>query len=91
MAYFHKAVICLKLERDSEAMKWIDTTIQCAERENMQHPQYYRIKATFLKKKGDNESIKYEQLAEKIQEKNMKMFKKLCASIEDEDLKNIFS
>jgi len=91
MAYFHKAVIYWKLKKDNEAMIWIDQTIQCAEKENMQHPQFYNLKAAFLKKQGDKEYGKYEQLAKEIQKKNMKMFKKLQESIEDEDVKNIFS
>lgn len=84
MAYFHKAVIYWKLEKENEAMRWINTTIQCAEKENMRHPQFYSLKAGLLKKQGDKSYMEYEQFAEKIQKENKRMLKKLQKSLEKE-------
>lgn len=81
MGYFHKAVISWNLQKNDEAMIWINKTIECAEEQKMQHPQYYMLKATILKKQGDKRYQEYEKFAERVQKENNKMLKKIKKSL----------
>lgn len=75
MGYFHRALIRFYNTDLKGALEVLDKTIEVAEKVNMRHFQYYILKADILKKLGDGRYKEFEDIARKIEKRNLQMIK----------------
>jgi len=64
MGYFNLAVIRFHNNDLKGALEILDKTIEVAEKADMRHFQYYKLKADILKKLGNEDYEKFEKLAQ---------------------------
>src|SRR3989338_4015209 len=70
MGYFNRAVIRFNNDDLKGALEILDKTIEVAEKVDMKHFQYYKLKADILKKLGNEDYKRFEKLAQDIDKEN---------------------
>jgi len=74
--WFYDAQVQFYEGKEEKALDTIEKCIVVAEKEKLEHFEYYGLKSRILKKLGNPESAKWEEKAKKLREKNLRNIKK---------------
>ena len=87
MGYFNRAVIRFNNDDLKGALEILDKTIEVAEKVDMKHFQYYKLKADILKKLGNEDYKRFEKLAQDVNKENKAKLKNFAdeAGLDIED------